>query len=184
MHPLRVARWSTRTSGHPGARPARTKPFPATDGHGRSRDDSPVGPVALRLRVFLTRRRLDRQIVAGYVCEDSPELELRIRQLTYPRSQQATARSLRRAVEHVDAVGYGPDLSAVVVDRVAVRTNREAILGLAERLDRAGDVSSRGMVLIRELITDGATSPLYGADSGALAEAIWGISDALGTEQV
>jgi hypothetical protein len=92
-------------------------------------------------------------------------------------------RRLRQVVSHVDAVGHGPDFSAVVVDRRAVRTSREALLGLADRLDRADDVSARGMVLVAELLTDGAASPLYGSHGQpALTEAIWEISDALGAE--
>ena len=177
---MRVARSTTQ----PGTRPARRRRWSATHGRGRSRPDSPVAPAALRLRVFVRRRRLDRQIVAGDA-GDAPEFALRARQLTRPHSQRVVARSLRRIVEHVDAVGGGPDLSAILVDRGAVRASRQAILGLADRLDRAGDVSSRGMVLVADLLTDGATSPLYAAGDGrALAEAIWGISDALWTEQV
>jgi hypothetical protein len=103
--------------------------------------------------------------------------------LTRSTTQPGTG-SLRRLVKHVDAVGRGPSLSPVIVDRGAVIANRQAILGLADRLDRAGDVSSRGMVLVTDLLTDGAASPLYRTGGGrALAEAIWGISDALGTEQ-
>jgi hypothetical protein len=133
--------------------------------------------------VFVSRRRLDRQIAAGDA-GDAPELALRARQLTRPHSQRVLARSLRRVIKHVDAVGRGPNLSPVLVDRGAVSANRQAILGLADRLDRAGDVSSRGMVLVTDLLTDGAASPLYRTGGGrALAEAIWGISDALGTEQ-
>jgi hypothetical protein len=174
----------TRSTTQPGTRPARHRPWPVTHGRGRRRPDSPVVPAALRLRVFVRRRRLDREIVAGDAGE-APELALRARQLTRPHRQRAVARSLRRIVEHVEAVGRGPDRSAIPIDREAVRRGYQAILGLADRLDRAGEVSPRGMVLITDLLTDGATSPLYGAGGGrALAEAIWGISDALGTEQV
>jgi hypothetical protein len=181
---MRLARSPTRTSGRLGARAARPRLWAAPGPSRRSRPEAADAPVRLRLRVFVTRRWLDRQIVAGDV-GDAPELLLRARQLTCCGSQRAAARSLRRAVSHVDAVGHGPDFSAVVVDRTAVRTSREALLGLADRLDRADDVSSRGMVLVTELLTNGVDSPLYGADDEqALAEAIWEISDALGPEQV
>jgi len=180
---MRVGRSTTRTTGRPDARPAGSSAFPPSDGRGPSRADSPGDPVPLRFRVFVSRRRLDRQIVAGHTC-DAPALELRVRQLTNLRSQQVAARSLRRVVGRVDRLGAGPDLSAAVIDRAAVRASREAILGLADRLDRAGKVSPRGMVLARELITEGATSPLYGTEGGrVLTKALWEISDALGTEQ-
>jgi hypothetical protein len=180
---MRVGRSTTRSTGRPDAPPAGSRGFPPSVGHSPSRADSPGGPVLLRLRVFVTRRRLDRQIAAGHTC-DAPALDLRARQLTDLRSQQAAANSLRRVVGHVDRLGAGPDLSAAVIDRAAVRASREAILGLADRLNRAGEVSPQGMVLARELITEGATSPLYGTKGGRiLTKALWEISDALGTEQ-
>jgi hypothetical protein len=180
---MRLGRSTTRTTGRPDAPPAGSSAFPPSDGRGPSRTDSPGGPVPLRFRVFVSRRRLDRQIVAGHTC-DAPALELRVRQLTNLRSQQAAARNLRRVVGRVDRLGAGPDLSAAVIDRAAVRASREAILGLADRLDRAGEVSPRGMILARELITEGTTSPLYGTEGGRLlTKALWEISDALGTEQ-
>lgn len=176
---MRVGRSTIPTTGRPDAPPADSSAFPPSARGRSSRADSPGGPVPLRFRVFLTRRSLDRQIVAGDTC-DAPALELRVRQLTNLRSQQAAARSLRRVVGHVDRLGAGPDLSAAVIDRAAVSASREAILGLADRLDRAGAVSPRGMVLARELITEGATSPLYGTEGGrVLTKALWEISDAL-----
>jgi hypothetical protein len=179
---MRVARSSIPTWGRPGSRRPRRRPWPETDASRPSRTDSPVVLLELRLRVFITRRRLDRQIVTGDA-SDAPELLLRVHQLTGSGSQRAAARSLRQVVSHVDAVGHGPDFSAVVVDRRAVRTSREALLGLADRLDRADDVSARGMVLVAELLTDGVASPLYGSHGQpALTEAIWEISDALGAE--
>jgi hypothetical protein len=180
---MRVGHLTARSTGRPDAPPAASSAFPPSDGRGPSRADSRGGPTSLRFRVFVTRRRLDRQIVAGHGC-DAAALELRVRQLTNLGSQQAAARSLRRVVGHVDRLGAGPDLSAAVIDRAAVRASREAILGLADRLDRAGEVSPRGMLLARELITQGATSPLYGTEGGrVLTKALWEMSDALATEQ-
>ena len=75
-------------------------------------------------------------------------------------------------------------LSAVVIDRVAVRVSREAILGLADRLGQASQVSSWGMVLARELVTDGASSPpVWKIGGRALMQSLWEISDALGSER-
>lgn len=180
---MRVGRSPTRTAGRSDAAPVGSSAFPPSDGRGPGAADSPGGLTPLRFRVFVSRRRLDRQIVAGRTC-DAPALKLRGRQLTSVRSQQAAAMSLRRVVGHVDRLGAGPDLSAAVIDRAAVRASREALLGLADRLDRAEEVSPRGMVLARELITDGATSPLYGTAGGrVLIKGLWEISDALGTQQ-
>lgn len=181
---MRAARSTTRTTGRPDGPAAGPSVSRPSDDRSLSRADSPSRPIVLRLRVFLSRRRLDRQIAAGHARADVRALELRARQLTHPRSQQMVASSLRQVVGHVDRLGAGPDLSAVVIDRATVRASREAILGLADRLGQASQVSSWGMVLARELVTDGATSPLYRADGGrALMQSLWEISDALGSER-
>jgi hypothetical protein len=107
----------------------------------------------------MTRARLDRQIAAGRSGEPATAFDLRVRQLTDARAQRRTAENLRGVVKHVDRLGDRPDYSAVALHRAAVRAGREAILGLAERLDRTAPVNVRGMVLARELVTNGATSP-------------------------
>lgn len=127
----------------------------------------------------LHRRRLDREIVRGHVDHERPALALRERQLIDPAAQRRLARYLRDIVKHVER--HGSSLSAVVIDRQAVWAARHAIFGLAERLDSAGPVTPRGMVMATALITDGGLSPVYGQSSGRrVAEAIWEISDALG----
>src|SRR5450631_4388790 len=60
------------------------------------------GSFALRLRVRVTRARLDRQLSAGHPCESTAALALRSYQLTNARAQQLVARDLRGVVEFVD----------------------------------------------------------------------------------
>jgi hypothetical protein len=73
-------------------------------------------------------------------------------------------------------------ISAVVIDRAAVNAGREAILGLAERLEGSAPATASGMVRARRLLTDGR-SPLYNPDcERTVAEAIWDVVDELGTE--
>jgi hypothetical protein len=139
-------------------------------------------PVLLRLNVFLTRGRLDRQIADGRPCGATAQLALRARQLTHPRMRQAVARNFRGLVDYVDAVGSRLVISAVVIDRAAVNTGREAILGLAERLEGSAPATASGIVRARSLLTDGR-SPLYNPHSErTVAEAIWDVVDELGTE--
>jgi hypothetical protein len=140
-------------------------------------------PVWLRLRVYLTRARLNRQIAAGCPCESTAALALRARQLTHRRTRQRVARSLRAIVEYVaysERVRGRPPFSAVVIDRAAVRDGREAMLGLAERLDDAGLVSPQGVALAQALLSDGVSSPLSNPRCGrTVIEAVWEVADAL-----
>lgn len=141
------------------------------------------GAFALRLRLWLTRARLDQQIVTGHAWHSGAATALRARQLSDPRSRQRLARSLRGIVAYADRVEGRPLFSAVVVDRAAVRADREAILGLAERLEAEDPVNPRGIVLARRLLTDGIDSPLYNRRCGrTVAAAIWEVSDALGDD--
>jgi len=131
----------------------------------------------------MTRVSLDQEIVAGRAWRSGAATALRARQLSDPRSRQRLAGYLRGIVAYVDRVEGRPPFSAVVVDRAAVSDDREAILGLAERLEGEDPVNPRGVVLARRLLTDGIGSPLYNRRCGRpVAAAIWEISDALGDD--
>jgi hypothetical protein len=139
-------------------------------------------PVPLRLKVYLTRGRLDRQIAEGRPCGATAELALRAGQLTHPRMRQGVARNLRGLVDYVDTVGSRVVISAVVIDRAAVNAGREAILGLAERLEGSAPATAGGIVRVRRLLADGR-SPFYNPDcERTVAEAIWDVVDELGTD--
>ncbi len=145
----------------------------------RGRSISVQAPLRLRLRVYLTRPRLDRQIAVGGACAVSAALELRARQLSSPRIRLQLARNLRGVVEYVDRRGSRPALSAVVIDRHAVASGRHAILGLAERLEAEDPVSPRGVVLVRRLLSDGL-GPLFNRNSQqTVIQAVWNIVEAL-----
>jgi len=67
-----------------------------------------------------------------------------------------------------------------MIEPAAVRAGREAILGLAERLQSTTPLSARGVVLARALLTDGR-SPLFNALSErTVIEAAFEVQDALG----
>ena len=152
--------------------------------HRGGRSLAAGGLFVLRLRLYVARGRLDRQIAAGCPCELSPALALRARQLIDPRTRQRLARSLRGVVQYVDrAVGRPVLVSAVVIDRAAVSADRETILGLAERLEGVDPVNPRGIVLAQKLLTDGIDSPLFNrCCARTIAEAVWEIADALGAD--
>jgi hypothetical protein len=139
--------------------------------------------LGLRLRVRATRGRLDRQIVAGCPCDATPALARRARQLIDPRTRRRLARNLRSTVEYVDQIGSGPNFSAVVIERGAVREGRESILGLAERLEGTDPVSPRGILCVLTLLTDGCESPLFNPHcKRTVIDAVWEVADVLGAE--
>jgi hypothetical protein len=140
-------------------------------------------PYRLRLKVYLTQGRLDRQIAAGYPCEAAPELALRAKNLTDPRTQQKIARNLRGVVRYVDRMRPHRGISSVVISPRAVRSGRRAICELAEQLERAAPVNPRGIVLAQSLLTDG-TSPFFNPHSEqTVAEAVRETQEALGDTQ-
>ena len=115
---------------------------------------------ALRLKVYLRRGRLDRQLVAGHPHDAAAELTLRARHLTNPRTQRDIARNLRGIVRYVDRQQSRKGISCVVISPRAVRAGRTAICELAEQLERGAPVNPRGIVLAQTLLTDGV-SPLF-----------------------
>jgi hypothetical protein len=139
-------------------------------------------PIALRLKVFLTRVKLDRSIADGSPHEVTPALALRVDQLTACRTRRRIASELRAVVEYADVNdSMPPRLSAVMIEPFAVRAGREAILGLAERLQSMAPPSARGVVLARALLTDGR-SPLFNPFcERTVVEAVFDVQDALGT---
>jgi hypothetical protein len=143
------------------------------------RSGSAWAPLALRLRVYLTRGRLDRQIAAGRRYDSTAALAVRAGQLTRPRTLQQLAGALHRIVSYVDRAGSFPIFTAVVIERGAVMSGRHAILGLAERFEGPAPVSPRGVALAQLLLSDGL-SPLFNRRCDrTVIQAIWEVQDAL-----
>ncbi len=144
-----------------------------------SRAASEHAALALRLRVYATRGRLDRQLTAGRPCESTPQLALRARQLTDPCTRQEVARHLREIVDYADRRTSQPVISALVIEPAAVRRARNPTLGLAERLEAPVPASPAGVAGAVVLITDGL-SPLFNRNAAqTVSEAVSKIEDAL-----
>jgi hypothetical protein len=146
----------------------------------RGRRQTPEdAPLALRLKVFVSRGRLDRQVAGGCSCEATPSLALRAQQLTDPRTRRRIAADLCGVVDYVYRPGPRPILTAVVIEPAAVRSGRPALLGLAQLLEGTAPVAPQGVVLARELLTDGL-GPLFNPNSEqTVTEAVREIVDAL-----
>jgi hypothetical protein len=154
---------------------------PAAPGRAQQRRDSGDGGpgLLLRLRVRLHRGRLDRDLARGAACETGVEHALRARQLVDGATRRGLARSLRRVSAEAGRARSTPLTATVPIDRKAVAPWREALLGLAERLEQPVEVSPRGVARVLMLLTDGS-GPLYSpATDRPIGEAIWWAADGL-----
>jgi hypothetical protein len=134
---------------------------------------------ALRVRVHLHRRQLDRQLADGLAPEAFRDRALRATQLAGMPARREVARSLRRLVEHAERPAGAVIGSAVPVCRRSVLTWREGLLGLAERLEQPVPLDPRGVARALVLLTDGG-GPFYDARAPrSMSDAVWWIADGL-----
>ena len=149
--------------------------------HRHGRPAAPGVSRRLRLKVYLTRGKLDRQISAGRPYKSTAALALRSSQLVAPSTRRQLAQRLRKIVDYADYRATHVAISSVVVEPAAVRRARHPILGLAERLEGQDQVSPVGIARIQELLTDGR-SPLFNRHcERSVTQAIWEVQDALET---
>lgn len=133
----------------------------------------------LRLLAGLHRNRIDRQLADGEDPFASEDRALRARQLTDLSKRHRLAQSLRRVVARAESRGAALLGAPVPVCREAVLPWREALLGLADRLERPEPVSACGVARAVILIEDGA-GPLF--DLGpehSIEESVWWVADGL-----
>ncbi|MGA2320977.1 MAG: hypothetical protein ABSG95_09585 [Solirubrobacteraceae bacterium] len=127
----------------------------------------------------IRRGRLDRELAEGCVCDASEARALRARQLADLVTRGQLARSLREVVAQAENPRAGVLSSTVPVVRRVVVAWREALLGLAERLEQAGPINPGGVARVLDLLSDG-TGPLYNpAPRRSIEEAIWWVADGL-----
>lgn len=132
-----------------------------------------------RLRVQLHRGRLDLQVAEGFGPDPAEDRALRASQLAGMRVRRRLARSLRAHVKDAERTLPPVLTAAVPLSRRVVRSWRESLLGLAERLERPDPVNPCGVARVLVLLTDG-TGPLY--EPGAadrMSEVVWWIADGL-----
>jgi hypothetical protein len=114
---------------------------------------------ALKLRVLLTRSRLDAELADGVDPHSTAMLELRATQLQRPRYRRQLAAALD---ERLIAALRGPRLpsSAVPVVRDQISEASGTLLSLAQVLRASESVHPRGIAMVLRLLSDG-DSPLY-----------------------
>lgn len=104
---------------------------------------------------------------------------MRASQLADPVGWRELACSLRRVVADAESPRAAPPASTVPVLRDVVVPWREALIGLAERLEQPMPINPVGAARVLALLTDGA-GPLYNpAPERSIGEAIWWVADGL-----
>lgn len=132
-----------------------------------------------RLRVRLSRGRLDRELADAIVRDTSEGHALRARQLADPAARRQLACSLRRLLADAEDPRAALLGSSVPVLGDVVMPWREALLGLAERLEQTEPVNPLGLARMRVVLTDGM-GPFYNrASERSLGEMVWWIADGL-----
>src|SRR3954449_1260540 len=135
-------------------------------------------PLALRARVFASRRSLDDALADGASPLWSPELALRARQLVSHGSRRQLATSLERLVTEAQR-SVSPRAVAVPLPRREISEAQTSLLSIATRLRDERPVYARGMALVSRLLSDGS-GPMYNSNAGGwMGHAVGAIAAAL-----
>ena len=105
-----------------------------------------------RLMTWWERDDLDEQLAQGFDREATPELRLRAAQLVSPIGRVQLADAVERTVR--EARGR----------QAAIHASANDLLALAQRLRDESPIDVRGAAMIRRLLNDRTTSPLYRSD--------------------
>jgi hypothetical protein len=142
---------------------------------------------ASRVCVWRREELFDEIVLSGYRHIGGDAVNRHAEALVSADRRLMLARTLERFLE----ISLRNQLTAAPLDRPAVRELEPHIRGLCARLRAVDmDVHAAGMVLMRRLITDGVTSPLFRAstevlgDSAELERAIENIHAHLGPAPV
>lgn len=145
---------------------------------------SPASPPAkewdwrLRLRAWVARRDLDREIAAGAYRDGNPVLELRALQLSRTAERRAIAVCLANILDAAEECQADPG-TRLTLDHHAVIGARRELVALIALLRSELAVDVRGVALAR-LLTEDPASPLFRpCADGTLQEAVAEIADAL-----
>jgi len=134
--------------------------------------------LALRARVFASRRSLDDALADGASPLWTLELALRARQLVSRGSRQHLATSLERLVTAAQR-SVPPRAVAVPLPRRAISEAQTSLISITARLRDERPVYARGMALLSRLLSDGS-GPMYNSHAGdSLGHAVGAIAAAL-----
>jgi hypothetical protein len=113
---------------------------------------------ASRVCAWQREELYDEVVLSGYRHVGGDAVNLHAKALVSAERRLMLARTLERFLE----ISLKHQLTAVPLDRRAVRELEPHIRGLCARVRAVDvDVHAAGMVLLRRLVTDGVTSPLF-----------------------
>lgn len=143
-------------------------PFPTFD--PRSSDTAGSRPsLAVRLRTWFSRNRLDEELADGVDPAASPEHSLRAAQLRSPAERTRLANALVKALG--DARRAKPVAIKSRPQRAELRDCADDLLALVLRLRDDRPIDIRGAAVTARLLSDGA-SPLYRSGGEDLRHAL------------
>ena len=119
--------------------------------------------MGLRMRVWAGALALDRRLAEGVWPANSPELELRARQLLGARSRRALSGALTTAVD-VARRPRRPATARIPLATPGIRDAAGVLRALAGDLTSVSDPPIRGVALVSFLVCD-PMSPLYNRHS-------------------
>lgn len=126
---------------------------------------TPPRQLALRTRVLLSRRQLDRRLAKGEK-PDHPALALRAAQLVERKNRERLAAHLERLVD--ESKTKGRELSAAApIAYGRVVASRDELRSIADSLRGTKPIQARGVAMLSTLLTD-AASPLFAPGAGDL----------------
>jgi hypothetical protein len=123
--------------------------------------DSPGRALSLRLRVWLNRAGLDRELAEGANPTTDPARGLRAEQLVAVRTRRVLAAALRRIVRQAHEPPRTPWTVTVGLNRREVIDATELLLALANRLEQVPHACPRAVALASFLVSD-PVSPANG----------------------
>ena len=134
--------------------------------------------LALRARVYASRRSLDDALADGASPLWTPELALRARQLVSRGSRQHLATSLERLVNEAQR-SVPPRAVVVPLPRRAISEAQTSLISIATRLRDERPVYVRGVALLSRLLSDGSGLAYNPRAGGSLRRAVGAIAAAL-----
>jgi hypothetical protein len=134
--------------------------------------------LALRARVFASRRSLDEALADGASPLWTPDLALRARQLVSRSSRQQLATSLEQLVKEATR-SVPPRAVAVPLPRREIVEAQTSLFSIAARLRDERPVYARGMALLSRLLSDGSGPAYNPHGEGSLRHAVGAIAAAL-----
>lgn len=137
----------------------RSAAIPSAAGRARSASRD----LSLRVRVSVTRRRLDREIAGSAEIAESPARSLRAEQLTHPSTRRGIAAMLANILDAA-AERRTDQYSPVIVEHEAVLEARAEILALIALLRSGAPLTPRAVALAA-LLAGHPDSPMVSRSS-------------------